>query len=85
MSILAYYIPSFKIYFVDFLSSHRNLQWVRYCPSLKYIFYISYLRILALQFVAIAPQFSSPGIAEIGKGSTQGNHFICSSHLIIYI
>jgi hypothetical protein len=46
------------------------LQWVRYCPSLKYILYISYLRILELQFVAIVPRLSSPGIAEIGKGST---------------
>ena len=43
---------------------------VRYCPSLQYILYISDLRILALQFVAIAPRLSSPGIAEIDKGST---------------
>ena len=70
MSILACYSPSYKIYFVDFLSSHRNLQWVRYCPSLKYILDISYLRILALQFVPIAPWLSSPGIAEIGNVST---------------
>jgi hypothetical protein len=36
-----------------------------------YFVYISYVRILALQFTPIAPQFSSPGgIAEIGKGST---------------
>ena len=68
MSILACcYSPSYKIYF---LSSHRNLQWVQYCPSLKYILNISYVRILALQLVAIAPWLSSPGIAEIGKGST---------------
>ena len=70
MFILARYSPSYKIYFVYFLSSHRNLQWFRYCPSLKYILYISKVRILALQFVAIAPRLSSPGIAEIGKGST---------------
>ena len=48
---------------------HSNVP-VRYCPSSKYIYDISYLRILALQFVAIAPRFSSPGIAKIGKGST---------------
>ena len=35
------------------LSSHRNLQWVL-------ILYFSYVRILALQFIAIAPRFSSP-------------------------
>jgi hypothetical protein len=34
---------------------------------------------LALQFVPIAPRFPIPGIAEIGKGSTYGNHFICST------
>ena len=39
-------------------------------PIIKIYLYISYIRILAFQFVAIAPRLSSPGIAEIGKGST---------------
>ena len=75
MSILACYSLSFTIYFAYFLSSpHRNLQMAG--PTLPiiltkvYFVYISYVRILALQFTPIAPQFSSPGIAEIGKGST---------------
>ena len=43
MSILACYSPRYKEYFVNFLCSHRNLQWVRFRPSLKCIFYISYV------------------------------------------
>ena len=68
MSILAYYCPSYKIYFVCFLYSPRKLPKVRYCPSLKCILYISYVRILARQQTPIASRFLTLGLPKSARG-----------------
>ena len=69
-------------YFLYFLASHAILPKVQYCPSLKYVLYFSNDSISARQFTPIAPRFSNLGIAEIGKASTYGNHFIFSTDLM---